>query len=198
MFNLQAYGFTLLIIIILANVGCQSESRVSKIERTPFDGAILVFSDEPKVKYDIISEFDFQKNYYGHMSNYLKYVDSEARARGANGIIDLKTGYGIWHTGYPWATGKFVYFHDYNAARDYRHSVRAGEFDNYGVRDGAEKTGPDPSNEKSVKDKLEELEVTTQKPVAPRAKNSLLIERPFVKSWSWRRPIDTFSPVRIS
>ena len=40
--------------------------------------------------------------------------------------------------------------------------------------------------------------VTAQKPVAPRAKNLLLMERPFVKSWSWRRPIDTFSPVRIS
>lgn len=158
MYKPQVCVFAILTIIILANVGCQSESRVSKFYRPPFDGAILVFSDEPKVKYDIISDFDFQKNYYGHMSNYLEYVNSEARARGANGIIDLKTGYGIWHTGYPWATGKFVYFYDYNAARDCRKSVTSGEFDNYVVRDGAEKNGSGPNNEKSVKDKLQELE----------------------------------------
>lgn len=158
MFKLQSYGFTLLTIVILANVGCQSESRVSKIERPPFDGAILVFSDEPKVKYDIISEFDFQKNYYGNMSNYLEYVNSEARARGANGIIDLKSGYGIWHTGYPWASGKFVYFYSYNAARDCEHSASHDALDNYGASGGAAKNGPVPNSEKSVKVKLEELE----------------------------------------
>ena len=109
---------TLLLIFIFSfTLGCQSEKRISDITRPAFTGKVLMFTSMPNVKYDTISEFEFQKDYYGRMKNYLDYIISEAKIRGANGIIDLKTGYGIWRTMYPWASGKFVFIYDYESAK---------------------------------------------------------------------------------